>query len=471
MLIGSLDRADESDMARDPDPARKRGSVAANSAMAAMVALCAASFVALAANAGAKVSSAATAAPASRTKVYWVALTGSDKNSGATRDQALRTVAEAWQRIPQGVTLNAKVVIKVTKGTYKRTDTPNYWEQRYGAPNATITIVSVDGPLAATFRGDMNVFDVRHLIVDGVRISAGGDAFHCERCADVTLRHVELDGGKRLAHDLLKVNQTNNFVLEDSDVHGADDNALDFVAVRGGRVARNRIHDALDWCAYAKGGSSDIVVEGNEIFDCGTGGFTAGQGTGLEFMEAPNLTYEAERITVRANSIHDTDGAGLGVNGGLRITISGNRLERVGRRSHLVEFGFGNRSCDGDVIRCRQRLAAGAWGTSALGDGENFVRIPNREVSFTDNTIENPPGYESQWQQFFVAGEYAGAEQGASAKNPNPARADDGLVIRGNTIRNGNGDKPLGVGDDQGCRSANPTCNAAQLVRDNRINR
>ena len=117
MLIGSLDRADESDMARDPDPARKRGSVAANSAMAAMVALCAASFVALAANAGAKVSSAATAAPASRTKVYWVALTGSDKNSGATRDQALRTVAEAWQRIPQGVTLNAKVVIKVTKGT------------------------------------------------------------------------------------------------------------------------------------------------------------------------------------------------------------------------------------------------------------------------------------------------------------------------------------------------------------------
>lgn len=416
------------------------------------------------------VRTASTAGAAAGAKVIWVSPSGNDTRTGATRAEAVRTVTEAWRRIRQGGTLATPVVISIAKGTYQKGDTPNYWEARHGTTAASITIVSADGPLAATFLGDMNMFDVRHLVVDGIRITSGGDAFHCERCADITLRRVELDGGARAAHDLLKVNQTSNFVLEDSDVHGADDNALDFVAVNGGRIARNRIHDAADWCAYVKGGSADIMVEGNEIFDCGTGGFAAGQGTGLEFMESPHLTYEAERITVKGNTIHDTEGAGLGVNGGFQVTMTGNRLARVGKRSHLVEFGFGSRGCDGDLVACRTRLATGAWGNAVLSDGENYVRIPNREVTFTDNTIDNPSGYESRWQQFFVAAPYAGTDQAGSKNNPSPAQADDGLVIRGNTIRNGGADKALGVGDDQGCPPSNPTCNATQLLRDNAIN-
>jgi len=401
-------------------------------------------------------------------RVLWVAPTGSDANSGSSRQAALRTVAEAWRRVPMGTALTTGVRINVAAGTYGRDTLPSYWESRWGSPAAPIELVAIDGPRTAVLLGDLNVYDVRSLLVEGLRIAPGGDAFHCERCDRLTLRNVELDGGNRSAHETLKVNQSTNVVIEDSDIHGAWDNAIDFVAVHGGRIARNRIHDADDWCAYVKGGSADIVVEDNEIYACGTGGFTAGQGTGLEFTMAPHLTYEAEHIVVRGNRIHDTFGAGLGVNGGRDITMTGNTLQRVGARSHLIEVTFGAHGCDGDTATCQARLDAGGWGTTARDDGTNYVRIPNLDVLIEGNTIDNSSGVNSRWQHFSVPGPWT-APQPGSPNNPSPAAADTGLIIRNNTIRNGT-DTPLGVGEvDNGCAPTNPTCNLTQLLRDNRF--
>ena len=59
--------------------------------------------------------------------------------------------------------------------------------------------------------------------------------------------------------------------VERSNVFGGETNAIDFVAVQHGHLLANRIHHAGDWCAYAKGGSADIRVAGNEIYACGTG--------------------------------------------------------------------------------------------------------------------------------------------------------------------------------------------------------
>jgi hypothetical protein len=42
-------------------------------------------------------------------------------------------------------------------------------------------------------------------------------------------------------------------------------------------------------------------------------------------------------------------------------------------------------------------------------------------------------------------------------------RADDGLVMRGNVVLNGDADMPLGVGG--GCPPTNPTCNPTQVGR------
>jgi hypothetical protein len=76
-----------------------------------------------------------------------------------------------------------------------------------------------------------------------------------------------------------------------------------------------------------------LRVEPNLIYDCGTGGFTAGQGTGFQFMTPPWIQYEVYDVKIVNNLIRDTEGAGLGVNGGYNILIAYNTLVRVGSRS------------------------------------------------------------------------------------------------------------------------------------------
>lgn len=397
---------------------------------------------------------------------------GSDSATGENREAALRTLAEAWRRVPVAKVIDKPITIALMAGEYPESAIPEYLEDRHGGVDSWITIQSADGPGRAILRGDLNVFNVEYLAVVDLTIAPGGDAFHCEQCSHLTLRGVELDGSPD-AWETLKVNQSVHIEVLDSDIHGAGDNAIDFVAVRHAVVRNNTIHDADDWCAYAKGGSIDIVVEGNEIYDCGTGGFTAGQGSGFQYMVPPNLTYEAEDVTVRGNRIHDIEGAGIGVAGGHNILIEENHMKRVGDRSHLLEIVYGGRTCDGPPEdesreRCAEYLDAGGWGTAAP-TGES-IRIPNKDVVIRNNVIENPPGYQSQWQHFWIAPPVDGLDQTDSGV-PLPLAADDGLVITGNTINNGAAEMPLGVGgEDAGCQDVNPTCNAAQLLRDNNIN-
>ncbi|MFM8352835.1 MAG: right-handed parallel beta-helix repeat-containing protein [Actinomycetales bacterium] len=429
---------------------------------------------------GSMVAPIAVAPPASaQEQTIWVdPARGDDGASGSSRASAVRTLAEAWRRIPQGTPLTEGVRIAILPGRLTAEMVPNYLESRYGTASAPITIEAA-GKRGSVVMASLNVYDVRHLTLRGVRIQAsGGDGFHCEKCQNVTIENSIIRGAPRAdgsVGDLLKVNQSQYVSILRSDVSGAGDNAIDFVSVQYGQIVGNRIHDAGDWCAYVKGGSAYIEVIGNEIYDCGTGGFTAGQGTGFQFMTPPWLQYEAYGVTVANNFVHDTEGAGLGVNGGYNILLAHNTLMRVGQRSHVAEFVAGGRSCDGQPgdegrERCGQYLRAGGWGTTAVDTGENYVRIPNRHVAFVNNLIVNPDGQGSQWQQFELPGPYAGPGQSGSGA-PNPARFDDDLVIAGNVIWNGPADHPLGIGDSSGCQPSNPTCNEKQLRSDNAINK
>ena len=316
----------------------------------------------------------------------------------------------------------------------------------------------------------MNVYDCRYLYLIDVQLTAGGgDVLHLDSCQYVLLRGVRLVGTGDIANysapdETLKANQCSHVFVESSDISGAVGNALDFVAVQYGHIVDNRLHHANDWCAYLKGGSSYFRLEANEIYDCGTGGFTAGQGTGFEFMVPPWLHYEAENLKMINNVVHDTWGAGLGVNGGYNILFAYNTLYRVGQRSHAVEFVFGGRECDGDSARCNQNLAAGGWG-GIPGAGEQPV--PNRDVYFYNNVVYNPAGYQSQWIQFAIYG----PQTPLPASNiPSPSLTDANLQIRGNVIWNGPADESLGLGDTTGCQPSNPACNASQILRDNAIN-
>lgn len=405
----------------------------------------------------------------------WVdAVNGNDANSGATRAQALRTLGAAWNRIPAGQTLSGSGRrVMLTQGNYPEASLPNYLERRYGTAQFPIIFQSADGRGKAILQGDLNIFDCKYLyLIDlTIRPVPAGDTLHLEQCDHVLMRGLELDGGQwvqegqanPVAHETLKANQSQYLYLEDCDIHGAGDNAVDYVAVQYGHAVGNRIHNSNDWAMYVKGGSAYLRIEANEFYDAGTGGFTCGQGTGFEFMTAPWLHYEAYDIKAINNIVHDTQGAGLGVNGGYNILFAYNTLYRVGRRSHVLEIVPGGRGCDGDTAKCQANRNVGGWGVT----GAEGQFIPNRNVFLYNNIVYNPPGYQSEYQHFEIRGPVTPP---ANSNVAAPARSDVNLQIRGNVIWNGPSNHSLGLGEETGCQPSNPTCNETQLRADNAIN-
>jgi hypothetical protein len=247
-------------------------------------------------------------------------------------------------------------------------------------------------------------------------------------------------------------------------------NALQFVAVQHGAVTGNEFSSSGDWCAYFKGGSADILIAGNHIHDCGTGGLLAGQGTGLQFMVPPFDQYEAYGIVIAGNWIWRTAGAGVGVNGAANVAILNNRLWDTGARSHTVELDFGLRTCDGrpgDAGRglCRRYLDRGAWGTTRVDDGTNQVRIPNLNVTVAGNVIANP---RKQGDELLdIPAPFSGPPQNGSGLGT--VRADRGLRIRENLFALGtslpDGTDNCSAADCVGLRSRNTVTAPADPFR------
>ncbi|MCS6835608.1 MAG: right-handed parallel beta-helix repeat-containing protein [Anaerolineae bacterium] len=407
---------------------------------------------------------------------YFVSPVGSDANNGSLT-APFASLDHAWRQIPMDEPLSTPITITLLEGTYDEDSLPQYWERRYGTPSAPIVVQGAEGA-SVRLTGDINAYEVTYITFRNLHIQTGSDVFHCERCDHVTLESNTLIGADPetyAAQETVKFNQSSNVILLSNDISGAWDNAVDFVAVQNISVRANHIHNAGDWCIYAKGGSANVIIVDNLIEDCGTGGFTAGQGTGFQYMVEPYLHYEAYNVVVANNLIRDTYGAGLGVMGGYNIIMAHNTLIRVGARSHVLEVAFGQRSCDGEAddptrATCAAYAAAGGWGNDAQPNEEatNFVRIPNKHVYLLNNLIYNPAPYRSTYQHLFVLPPYLGdAQTGASPKS---AVVDDDLHIAGNWIWNGDPTMSLGIEDLGVCTDTNPTCNVAQLFAQNSIN-
>jgi len=399
----------------------------------------------------------------------WVdPLHGHDASNGATRASAVRTVAEAWLRIPSGAPLTTTGYrICLVAGTH--TIVPGYWENRHGTYQCPIVLESVDGARAAMMP-DVNMADCAYIYFIGVHLRAeasGGNVLHLENCAHLLMHDCRIEGLNHGPQETVKANQCQYLYMEDSDVSGAFWFAVDYVAVQYGHFLNNRIHDAGEYCLYLKGGTAYFLVERNELDHGGVGGLSIGNGTGFEYMVAPWLHYEAHDVKCVNNIIHHCGGAGMGAWGGYNVLLAYNTLYCVGTNAHALEFQFGARSCDGNVAQCQINLNAGGWGTTQPGDS-HVQPIPNRNVYVFNNLLYNPAGWQSQWQQLDVPGPRTPAP---SSHIPSPAQADNNLVLRGNLIWNGPADLALGIGDTgQGGQPGNPTCNPTQLRAQNIIN-
>jgi len=142
----------------------------------------------------------------------WVDPTsGSDGNRGTARGEAVRTLAEAWGRVPSGNALSQGVRINLVAGTYSEAVVPNYWENRLGTRAAPIIVRAADG-IGTAHLPTVNVFGCSHLYFDGLDISAGGgDVLHFEACSQILVRNTTIRGTGTIAtyavpQETLKVN-------------------------------------------------------------------------------------------------------------------------------------------------------------------------------------------------------------------------------------------------------------------------
>jgi hypothetical protein len=194
-------------------------------------------------------------------------------------------------------------------------------------------------------------------------------------------------------------------------------------------------------------------------------GVMAGQCTGFQYMVSPWLHYEAYDIRVVNNVIHDA-GGGLAVAGGYNVLMAWNTCYRVGSNRDAIVIGLGGRGWIGarpEVVD--EYFRAGGW--SHPGGTLSF-NIPNRNVLICNNVVLNPDGFESRFAHFGISGP---VEAPAGSNIPSPARADDGLVIRGNVVWNGPAGKAvLDDVENEYHLAARPTADAKELARANALN-
>lgn len=434
----------------------------------------------------------------------YVSPIGSDDNDGRSREKPLQTIGAAWSRIPAGKLSGTGYRINLLAGNYPcEGDCINYFENKQGTREFPIILRAAEGPGRVVLLGGLNLNQVSHLYLLDLALKAGREAgaafgnnvLHIENGDHVLLRGLTLLGPQKCLNDtcndiqeVLKVNQSQYVYLEKSELAGSYQTVLDYFSVQHGHLLGNRIHHSGGRCAYVKGGSAYLWVEGNELHDCVEAGFQAGEGSNLAFMREPWLHYEAYDIKVVNNLIHHIRGAGLSISGGYNILMAYNTLYKVGLEDEggrpwaLVQAIHGMRGCyaadefggnKGTQSQCQDWLDKGGWGTAALGDEQAGEWIPNRNVYLYNNLFYNPSGSTTRYVQFVVNGPVQPPKQ---ARNlPNPSRTDENLVIRNNFIWNkiaGGGEL---VGDNNGsgnlgCRADNAACNEAQLAKDNFIN-
>jgi hypothetical protein len=411
------------------------------------------------------------------TDYYVDPINGNDINSGLTRALAKKTVSSIWNTIPSTQTLTKGFRLNLLPGRYSSASLPASWENRRGTATAPIIIQPANLSGGVIFQRDILMAGVSYFYLLGVTVTnptttGSGRNFYCNQCDHILLRGNTFNGAlaglsnpNSIAAQTVYVNNSKNIFLENNDIQGAKDNAIEFVAVQSGHIKANKIHNSIGWCASVRAGSAYVYVDANRVQNCGAGGVTVGQISSLEEMVTPFTRFEANYVKVTNNIIQNITGSAIAVNGGFNILVASNTASTVGGLGGLVEFGFGSRVCAASAATCIARRDAGGWGPTVVGALE-AQPIGNKNVYFANNVIFNPEGTVSAKHFDIPVTRFASV-----VGMPLTQQADDGLKIFSNIIWNGTSSVPLGIeGDIAGCQTTNPTCNATQLVAENKIN-
>ena len=235
------------------------------------------------------------------------------------------TLAEALSGAQPGdlIVLGAGTYTQSGNLTISSSGTPTDWI-RIVAAEATTPIIDLAG--AGEFRiggsyVSLEGVDIRNGGGNNLHIAPGSDDVHHVHVAD-TIIH-DLASGPGAA---IKVNRNNpenagvgTICLENNDVSEAIDNAIiDGVGVDGAVVVGNDIHDNDPGShgIFFKGGSADILIEGNVVRGIrGNAALQLGGNTGASFWNPLYPGWEGVDQVARNNLITDCDDSAVEIRG------------------------------------------------------------------------------------------------------------------------------------------------------------
>ena len=433
-------------------------------------------------------------------KELYLSPSGSDENDGLSPSSPLRTMTAAWGKIPAGTLTQTGYRLNLLPGTYPCEPGPesencqNYFTSRRGTYQYPVILRGANGPGTAVIRGGLDIGNCSYLylvdldLIGGTPLptnASGNNLLHFAGCDHILLRGLRVEGPNcdndacNNLQEVLKVNQSQYFYVENCSISGAWHTVVDYMVVQYGHFLDNRLKTGGQWGMYTKGGTSYLLVAGNE-FSNTLLGFGAGQSANLAMMVPPWLHYEVYDIKFVNNILHDLPGSGMAVSGGYNILLAYNTLYRVGYSPEngytLAQFVPGERNCTptdelpNPVPTCGSYLDEGGWGPNF--QTESLPGISNRNIYVYNNIFYNPAPLQTMYTHLGVNGPLQ--LPGGFINAPNPALSDDDLSFRGNVIWNGpSAGLPIfgsSDGGDSGCQGSNPTCNEAQFIADNAVN-
>lgn len=256
----------------------------------------------------------------------------------------LRTVTVAPGQSIQAALAAAKPgdEILVKPGTY--TENLN-GSGKKGTPSAPIWLRS-ETPGAAkivpanTTKDTIRLGGAENVVVQGFDVKCPGSGrvgiFGCQATSDFSQISKNLVVIGNTVHDstddCIKMAQVDGAYVLDNLCRNAPDQAIDFVSVWGGVIAGNVCENVTgNVVIQVKGGSKDVLVEGNTIAGSSGEGINVGGGTDLAGIVRPDPElggkipdFEARRVTVRRNTISACKGRAVNCIGAADSVIEDN---------------------------------------------------------------------------------------------------------------------------------------------------
>lgn len=233
-----------------------------------------------------------------------------------------------------------------------------------GEAGAPLQLISVDGDGAAVIQAasaaasTIKGLGTDHLLIRGFHVVGGLNGIQISQngldfgnlAQSVRIENNTVEGS---VQDLIKIDHADDVQVLGNTLRNGGGEAIDFVAVNGSIIAWNDVSQVRTFAGaiMVKGGSSNILVQGNHVHDSVSGGIDVGGATASEFFRPGFGSQEASNVLVVGNQVEDVRLRALNVIGAADVRVAGNLLASTERPALNVIAASGDLETGADPAR------------------------------------------------------------------------------------------------------------------------